>query len=105
MSATRTPARDFFSVQTVHMAIVSFWWTDERLHDTDYKIKVNDALKTKMGEMLLRYDVTNDTTHRCQWEGFCLVGSNLEHVNSAAKELCQHLAKFSGVVPLPERFR
>lgn len=98
-------AADFFTVETVHQARVAFWWTQEKLHDNDYHIQVSDAMNAKIRQLEEKYDVTNDTRHVCQWEGYCFLGDKLASVEAAAKELAQHLIRFGGVVPLPADLR
>lgn len=92
----------FITVKTVHIGEVAWYWTDEKLHDTDYHIKVNDAIDKKVAELTKAYDVQRDTDYRCQWEGVQITGSELWEVEEAARHIARHLAQFKGVRPLGE---
>lgn len=91
---------DFYRVSTKHEAELSFWWTDDKLHDDEYRFAVDDALCAKIKELESKYAVTDDTRYCCQWEGKLLYSESLEDVTAAIKELAQVLARFKGVVPL-----
>lgn len=97
MSTNQNP---FVSIETIHHAEVAWWWTNEKLHDTDYNIRVADSMDKKVKELEAKYDIRNDTGYCCQWEGRMLYGSDLQQVTKAANELAVHLSKFKGVVPL-----
>lgn len=90
----------FVSVETIHKAEVAWWWTDEKLHDRDYHIKVWDSVEAKIRELVVKYDVEDDTRYCCQWEGHLLMGENREEVVAAANELARHLARFKSAKPL-----
>lgn len=90
----------FVTITTIYQAEVSWWWIDEKLHDVDYTIKVNDSMNAKVNEIIDKYDVYEDASYCCQWEGKMLVGDNLSNVEAAGNELAAHLKRFKGVIPL-----
>lgn len=92
----------FISTETIHSAEVAWWWTDDKLHDDDYKIKVNDAVNKKVCEACKKYDVRNDTRYCCQWEGIRIEGCDMGSVIHAAKEVATVLSRFKDVVSLQE---
>jgi hypothetical protein len=100
MSKKSGSAAAFVSVVTVHQAEVSWFWTNVKLHDMDYHIRVNESVAAKVKELESKYDVQDDTRYCCQWEGRRLEGENREQVEAAANELARYLAKFTGLAPL-----
>lgn len=60
---------NFISIQTTHSAEIAWTWTNEKLHDTNYRHKVQDAVDLKVREVCAKSDVRNDTRYCCQWEG------------------------------------
>jgi hypothetical protein len=93
-------AKSFLTVSTVHHAEVTWWWVDDKVHDSDYTIMVDDSMRKKAKELEDKYDVTDDTRYCCQWEGIQLLGDDKAKVEAAGRELAQYLARFKGVVPL-----
>ena len=89
------------TVKTVHQAEIAWWWTDDKLHDLDYHIKVSDSVDAKVKELESKYDVSDDARYCCQWEGKLLYGENREQVEAAASELGRHLSRFKGLAPFP----
>lgn len=96
-------ADDFLTVSTVHEAEISWWWSKDKLHDNNYHIQVLDSVDAKVKELERKYDVLNDTSYCCQWEGRLLTGENRAQVEAAGNELARHLARFKGLVPLSSR--
>lgn len=90
----------FVTVKTIHQGEITWWWTDEKLHDRDYHFKVQDAIDKKIVEVKKRYDIEQDTRYTCQFEGVQLTGGELCEVEEAARHIGQCLAKFKGVRPL-----
>lgn len=88
----------FCFIETVHNAEVTWWWTEEKLHDSDYKLAVADSVNAKVLQLERKYGVRDDTTYRCQWEGCLLTGDNLANVVAAGNELARHVARFKGIV-------
>jgi hypothetical protein len=100
MADTRQKAEEFVTIDTVHRGDVSWWWTDEKLFDTGYHIKVNDSMDKKTAELERKYDVQRDTRYCTQFEGVLFEGENRDSVEAAARELARHLARFTGIRPL-----
>lgn len=96
----RSP-REFVSSRTVHTATLLYCWAQDKTHDTDYHLKVQDSVAAKLKQVLAKYDsVSQDTRFCCQWEGLELYGEDRYQVEAAANELARHLMRFKGVVPL-----
>jgi hypothetical protein len=95
-----TAAERFMEMRTVHEAFIGWWWTDDKVQDTDYHIMVNDSMTAKANELERKHDVTDDTGLCCQWEGHRLYGENKAAVEAAGCELARHLARFKGVISL-----
>ncbi|SFF32399.1 hypothetical protein [Paracidovorax wautersii] len=91
----------FVTSRTVHFAEVSYWWEDGKVHDDDYKIKVNAALNKAAEAAAKKHDVMRDIGYCCQWEGLQFVGETLTQVVAAANDVSKALARFKGVKPLP----
>ncbi len=90
----------FVTVTTVHQGEIAWWWTDEKLHDTEYHFQVHDAIEKKIKALKEIYSIEKDADYRCQWEGVQIVGSELADVENSALEIARYLAKFKGVRPL-----
>lgn len=90
----------FLSLETIYYAEVAWWWTDEKLHDTQYTHSVYDSLSVKVRELADKYGLEENTRYCCQWEGVQIMGANQANVERAGRELAKHLARFTGVVPL-----
>jgi hypothetical protein len=90
----------FVTIATIHKGDISWWWTDERLHDPDYHIKVNESISKKAEEVARKYGVESDSQYRTQFEGVCIEGEEREAVEKAALEIACHLSRFQGVRPL-----
>lgn len=92
----------FCEVNTVHEAIIQYWWSAKRLHDHEYRSRINDRLREIVKLIEKYYDVKNDTLFCCQWEGFRLYGSDLETVKEAAKMLVSKISSFQDIKALSE---
>lgn len=92
-----TTISDFVEITTVHQGELFFWWTDDKLHDINYHIKVWDSLDAKVSELESKYGVQDDTQLRCQFEGRRLLGEDREKVEAAIHELATHLMQFDGI--------
>jgi hypothetical protein len=90
----------FASVQTVHRGEVSWWWTEDRVHDLDYHIKVNDSVDKKISELEKKHNVRRDTRYCCQFEGALIEGENRETIEAATLSIARYIARFTGVIPL-----
>lgn len=93
-------ATRFLASSTVHQADVTWWWAEDKVHDSDYTIMVNDSMRQKAKELEREFDVTDDTRYCCQWEGIQLLGEDKAKVDAAGLQLARHLARFKGVIPL-----
>lgn len=90
----------FVELGTIHQAEVSWWWTQETLHDSDHHFGVEDSVSAKVKELVSKYGIIDDTTYCTQFEGRLLIGEDREKVANAANELAQHLATLEGIMPL-----
>ena len=90
----------FLTVTTVHEADVTWWWLDNTLHDLDYHIRMNDSVDKKVRELTAKYDVEQNTSYCCQWEGVQLLGADKAVVEAAGQELARHVMRFKGIQPL-----
>lgn len=96
----RVESSRFISVETTHFGSISWWWTDDKLHDYEYKLRVNDAVNAAVAKAKANYDVTKNLQLRCQFEGVELMGSDIADVTKAANDVASVLKRFKGVVPL-----
>ena len=87
-------------METTHFGSISWWWTDDKLHDYEYKLRVNDAVNAAVAKAKANYDVTKNLQLRCQFEGVELMGSDIADVTKAANDVASVLKRFKGVVPL-----
>jgi hypothetical protein len=90
----------FVEFGTVHQAEVSWFWTNEKLHESDHRFAVEDSVNAKVKALALKYGITDDTTYCTQFEGRLLIGADRETVENAGNELAQHLATLEGIMPL-----
>lgn len=90
----------FVSLVTIHRGDVGWWWTDDKLHDMDYRIRLNDSIDKKVEEVTRKYRVGRDLKYCCQFEGVCVQGEDKASVEKAATEIATYLARFKGVRPL-----
>lgn len=90
----------FVTSETVHCAQVSYWWTSEKLHQTDYQIGVHDAVDKAVEKAAKKYDVVRNTSFTCQWEGVEFEGGSMAAVTAAANDVAKVLGRFKGVRPL-----
>lgn len=90
----------FINVRTIHEAEIAWHWTDAKLHDVDYHIKVRDSINDKVKEIEAKFGVSDDTRYCCQWEGVQIYGSDLKKVEQAAQEVARHLSRFKDAHPL-----
>lgn len=93
----RVSKEGFINIQTIHTGDVCWWWTRERLHDYDYKNKVNIAVSSAIRAAEQQYNAYHNTTFCCQWEGVQIVGESLDDVVKAASIIAQALSRFKGV--------
>lgn len=100
-TAPAAKGNPFVTSETVHVAQVSYFWTAEKLHDTDYHLGVYDAVRKAVAKAVEKHDVVQNTSHAGQWEGVELFGSSLAAVNAAANDVARVLGRFKGVRPLP----
>lgn len=90
----------FVTSETVHCAQVSYFWTDEKLHQTDYQLSVHDAVDKAVEKATKKHDVVQNTSFTCQWEGVEFEGESLAAVTAAANDVAKVLGRFKGVRPL-----
>lgn len=90
----------FVTSETVHVAQVSYFWTERKLHDDDYKIQVWDAVRKAVEKAAKTHDVIQNTSFAGQWEGVELFGPTLAVVTAAANDVARVLARFKDVVPI-----
>lgn len=95
-----TNTSGFLQVETVHLAHVSWRYREERRHDHNYHIRVNDAVAAAVKGVEREHDVRQNISYCCQWEGIQLEGNDVPQVTSAAQEVIKVLARFNGVAPL-----
>lgn len=88
--------------ETRHYASVVFWWTPEKLHDTDYRMMINRRINAKITALEQKYVIEQDTRHCYRWEGYCLFGHDKQQVEKAIAELAQAVVKFKGIISLEE---
>lgn len=95
-----TAADAFMTVRTVYEAEITWWWVDDKVHDSDYTLMVDESMRKKAKELERKYDVTDDPRYCCQWEGILLFGEDKAKVHAAGRELARHLARFKSVISL-----
>lgn len=96
---THTP-NPFVQIETIHRASVEWWWSDRKLHDDEYKRKVQDAVDAAVRKAESQFDVRNNIGFCCQWEGIELQSFDLGAVTAAAQMVGAVLARFKDVRPL-----
>ena len=87
-------------MDAVNRAHMQWFWTQERLHDTDCHLKVSDAVQKAVKQAEQAHDVRQDRSYRCQGEEVLLEGDNLNAVRASGQEVAKVLARFKGVIPL-----
>lgn len=91
----------FISVETIHSAEISWWWSDSVINDWDYKLSVNEAIDDAVRGVERRFDsVRSNSGYRCQFEGVELRSGDLEDLQDAALEIAATLRQFKEVKPL-----
>lgn len=93
-------SESFLHIETIHRAEISWFWTDEFLHDTDYHMKVYYSVNKKIESIVQKYDIQEDTRYCTQFEGVLLYGNDLKNIQSAGLELAKYISSFSGVISL-----
>lgn len=91
--------------ETRHYASVVFWWTKEKLHDTEYRMMIDRRINAKITALALKYAIEQDIRASYQWEGYCLFGHDKQQVEKAIAELAQAVSKFKGIITLEEASR
>jgi hypothetical protein len=100
MSKMTGDTSNWCRIETQHVALIEWWWTDRRLHDDDYKIKVQDTVDEVVQCAEDRFGVEEDKTLTCQWEGVLIRGACMEKVQEAARLIVRALRRFRDVRPL-----
>ena len=100
MSNTTGDISDWCQIETQHVALIEWWWTDRRLHDDAYKFRVWDTMKEIVKCAEDRFGVEEDTTLASQWEGVLIRGACMGKVQEAARLIVRALRRFRDVRPL-----
>lgn len=82
----------------MHYALVQWYWAEGFVHDSDYKDKVETAMRRTIDQACRQYEVEEDTHLCCQFEGFQIQGLDLEQVQAAGKMLAKTLGRFKHVL-------
>ncbi|MFL1449188.1 hypothetical protein ACI77O_12405 [Pseudomonas tritici] len=90
-------SRPVADIRTEHYALIQWWWKDGYVHNSDYKEKVEVAMRRTMVEVVNELHVIDDTSLCCQWEGVQIYGVDIEKVRAAGKLLCKTLGRFKHV--------
>lgn len=90
----------FICCRTVHSGRVEWWFTSERLHDEDYRIRVLNAVNKALQEAKTKYGVEQNTQFCCQWEGVEVECATMPPVQAACSHIARTLARFKGVIPI-----
>lgn len=93
----KTPGQPDIEIRTIYEAEIQWWWKDSHVHDTTYRVSVNDAARAELNRLCGLYDVFDDTRYTCQWEGLLISGKNLEQVTEAAGHLARYLKRFKHI--------
>lgn len=96
MKVTRSP-KPQVHIRTVHEAEIQWFWKDKYLHDMNYTIGVRDKIDAEVRRICDTYEVTDDTTYCCQWEGRQFQSEDRLAVEQAMKYLGQYLTRFKGI--------
>lgn len=96
-AAVDAPNKPNIDLRTIHEAQIQWWWKDSHLHNVDYHISVNDGSRAELARLCKIYDVGDDTSYCCQWEGLQIVGTNLEQVTKASKKLASYMRQFKHI--------
>lgn len=94
------PANPFVHADTWHRAEMTWTWSDEKRHDSDFKNMVLQVIELAVEQAEDAYSVLRNTNYRCQWEGVEFQGRDLVAVTNAANRVAQVLMQFDGVEPL-----
>ena len=90
----------FLELNTIHEAVIQWWWEGNHFLDSEYCLKVNHAMEETVKEVERQYDVTEDTRFCCQFEGVRITGTDAEQVKAAGLALERRLARFKKVTPV-----
>lgn len=96
-ASLEAPNKPNIDLRTIHEAEIQWWWKDSHVHNTGYHISVNDGSRAELARLCKIFDVVDDTSYCCQWEGLQIVGSNLEQVTKAAKQLASYMLQFKHI--------